>query len=97
LKLSFIVKDAVEQAVKAVKQEAPKEYLYLDDAAKYIDVSPDTLYQYTHGKLIKFQKNGRFLVFDKAVLDDWNKNRVKRTRKDKKKLTPSQNNPTAHP
>lgn len=48
-----------------------KEFLNLEKAAKFLDVSKSTLYKMTSKKKIPFYKRGKQLRFKLADLDGW--------------------------
>jgi excisionase family DNA binding protein len=74
--LSRIVKDAVAEAVSnsyKFKDEVPpsKTFLNLQEAAKFLNLAPQTLYGLTSKKAIPFFKKGKKLLFAKDALVKW--------------------------
>jgi excisionase family DNA binding protein len=52
--------------------EPPKDRIFfLNDAARYLGLSPQTIYTYTHQNRIPFYKRGKKLYFKETELKDW--------------------------
>lgn len=52
--------------------QPPKErILFLHDAARYLGLSPNTMYTYTHQNRIPFYKRGKKLYFKEEDLKNW--------------------------
>ena len=45
------------------------------EAARYLGVRVSTIYNWVHERKIPFRKHGRRLVFNKASLERWSKER----------------------
>lgn len=74
--LSKIVKEAVAEAVSnsyKFKEEVPpsKAFLNLQEASKFLNLAPQTLYGLTSRKAIPFLKKGKKLLFAKDALEKW--------------------------
>jgi excisionase family DNA binding protein len=51
------------------------ENLSVSQAAEYLGITVSTLYNWVHARKIPFRKHGRKLVFNKASLERWSRER----------------------
>lgn len=63
------------EAVIPKKNESPMpekdRVFFLRDAARYLGLSPQTIYTYTHQNRIPFYKRGKKLYFKEIELKEW--------------------------
>lgn len=68
------LQELIRDAVKEVSQnttEQKNEIFTIEEAADYLQIPKNTLYQFTHRRKIPFHKIGRSLRFKKSDLNDW--------------------------
>lgn len=61
--------------IKSLLAEKPKEdvRMTLKEAAKYLDISPDTLKRKCYARLIPYVKQGASIVFYKSMIEEYEK------------------------
>ncbi|HXB40698.1 MAG TPA: helix-turn-helix domain-containing protein [Bacteroidia bacterium] len=72
--LESLIQSSVRKALneQAVKPEASKiEFLNLKEAAKFLNLAPQTIYGLTSKRDIPFLKRGKKLYFKKSELENW--------------------------
>lgn len=62
--------EGVKKALEGAKTEA-REYMNATEAAKYLEIAMQTLYEKTMNKKIPHVKRGKRLYFSKVELDDY--------------------------
>jgi len=72
--LKNIIRDSMREVLREQKTPAPMdpdEVYNMRQAAKFLDIAPQTLYGFTSNKKIPFYKRGKKLYFKKMELEKW--------------------------
>lgn len=66
------IEKAVSKFLSSTTNEAKSDApLNIIEAAAYLKISKDALYQLTSKRLVPFMKSGKRNLFTKAILDEW--------------------------
>ncbi|SOE23173.1 DNA binding domain-containing protein, excisionase family [Spirosomataceae bacterium TFI 002] len=79
------LKSLIQEAVSNSRNEPKvkeKKLLSIEEAAVFLGIPQNTIYQFTSKRTIPFIKLGRRLVFDKEELLEWVKQNRKSTKKE---------------
>ena len=61
----------LEEKLDLVEREPEKELLSIDEAADFLGISKQTIYQHVHYRKIPHSKRGRRLFFRRSELNEW--------------------------
>jgi excisionase family DNA binding protein len=79
--LKVLIQEAVSSCLNGQKK-ITKKLLSLDEAAIYLGLPKNTLYQLTSQRRISFLKIGKRNMFEEEVLIEWARSKRKKTRKE---------------
>lgn len=79
--LKSLIEEAVNNSRHGPRMKE-KKLLSIEEAAEFLSIPQNTIYQFTSKRIIPFIKLGRRLVFDKEELLEWVKQNRKTTKKE---------------
>ena len=87
--LENLIRKVLKESLPAVSEKEQDRYLNISDAASYLQLAKQTLYQFTSERSIPFIKKGKKLFFSKHSLEKW---LLEGKKKSKKEITEELNN-----
>jgi len=79
--LKQFIHTSIKEAYEMLHRDEPKpeqaDEMTLEEVAEMLNLRPPTIYGYTSAKKIPHKKVGKFLMFSRSEITEWNRKRTK--------------------